>query len=132
MEADLGCHDSEAECRSMGSHELSQRVARSAAEVLAEKGYVAPVDVLARMGWIAPARVQEWVQGRVPCLERVVQANLSKISDAMRLLRRWAVDNGLQPSETAYLARTRDRRRLRFSVTGKAEIELAYRTHWVS
>jgi hypothetical protein len=116
----------------MGSHELSQRVARSAAEVLAEKGYVAPVDVLARMGWIAPARVQEWVQGRVPCLERVVQANLSKISDAMRLLRRWAVDNGLQPSETAYLARTRDRRRLRFSVTGKAEIELAYRTHWVS
>jgi hypothetical protein len=116
----------------MGSHGLSQLVARSAAELLAEKGYVAPVDVLVRMGWITPARVQEWVQGRVPCLERVVQANLGKISDAMRLLRRWAVDNGLQPSETAYVARTRDRRRLRFSVTGKAEIELAYRTHWVS
>ena len=85
----------------MGSEELSERVARSAAEVLAEKGYVAPLDVLVEMGWLAPARVQEWRQGRVPCLERVVQANLSKISDAMRLLRRWAVDNGLHPSETA-------------------------------
>ena len=116
----------------MGSEELSERVARSAAEVLAEKDYVAPLDVLVRMGWLAPARVQEWRQGRVPCLERVVQANLSKISDAMRLFRRWAVDNGLHPSETAYVARTRDRRRLQFSVTGKAEIELAYRTHWVS
>ncbi len=39
---------------------------------------------------------------------------------------------GLHPSETAYVARTRDRRRLQFSVTGKAEIELAYRTHSVS
>jgi hypothetical protein len=116
----------------MGSKELSERVVRSAAALLAEKGYVAPVDVLVNMGWLAPARVQEWRQGRVTCLERVVDANLNKISDAMRLLGRWALDNGLQASETAYVARTRDRRRLQFSVTGKAEIELAYGTHWVS
>lgn len=115
----------------MGSRELSHRVERSAAEILAEKGYVAPVDVLVQPGWLAPARVQEWTQGRVPCLERVVQANLHKISDAMRLLRRWALDNGFQPSETAYVARTRDRRHLQFSLTGQAEIEVAYRTHWV-
>jgi hypothetical protein len=38
----------------------------------------------------------------------------------------------LTPSETVYVARTRDRRRLRFSVSGKSDIELAYRTHWVS
>ncbi len=39
---------------------------------------------------------------------------------------------GLRPGETAYVARTRNRRRLRFSVSGDADIERAYRTHWVS
>jgi hypothetical protein len=50
----------------------------------------------------------------------------------MAVLRRWARDNELKPSETDYVARTRDRRRLRFSVSGDAAIEQAYRTHWVS
>ena len=39
---------------------------------------------------------------------------------------------GLKPSETAYVARTRDRRPLRFSKSGDPAIERAYRTHWVS
>lgn len=50
----------------------------------------------------------------------------------MAVLRHWATERGLRPSETAYLARTRDRRRLRFSRSGDAGIEEAYRTHWVS
>jgi len=59
-------------------------------------------------------------------------ANLGKISTAMRAFRRWAQARGLKPSETVYLTRTRDRRRLRFSVSGDPEIERSYRTHWVS
>jgi hypothetical protein len=35
-------------------------------------------------------------------------------------------------SETAYVARTRDRRRLQFSISGEPDIERAYRTYWVS
>ena len=50
----------------------------------------------------------------------------------MRTLRTRATRRGLTPSETANLARTRDRRRLRFSVSGQPDIERAYRTHWVS
>jgi hypothetical protein len=50
----------------------------------------------------------------------------------MRSLRRWAQARGLRPSETAYVARTRDRRPLRFSKSGDPGIERAYRTHWVS
>src|ERR687894_2131992 len=51
---------------------------------------------------------------------------------AMRVFRRWAQGRGLVPSETGYVARTRGRRPLRFSVSGATEIERAYRTHWVS
>lgn len=50
----------------------------------------------------------------------------------MRHFHRWAQSRGLRPSETAYVARTRGRRELRFSKSGEPSIELAYRTHWVS
>jgi len=48
-----------------------------------------------------------WRQGRVECLERMVQAGLGKQSTAMRTLCTWATRRGLTPSETVYVARTR-------------------------
>jgi hypothetical protein len=116
----------------MSSELLEKRVVRAAEAALAERKYVAPVDVLVEMGWLAPVRLDEWRQGRLPCLEHGVQANLTKLSTAMRLLRQWAEAKGLTPSETGYVSRTRHRRRLQFSVSADAEIERAYRTHWVS
>lgn len=117
---------------SMSHEQLAARVHRAAEEALAEKSYVAPVDVLVRMRWLEPVRVDEWRQGRLPALERGVQANLSKLSTAMGLLRSWAEERGLQASESDYVARTRDRRRLRFSLSGDPAVERAYRIHWVS
>ncbi|MBA3621293.1 MAG: DUF2293 domain-containing protein, partial [Euzebyales bacterium] len=111
---------------------IEQRVVRAAEAALRDHGYVAPVDVLVGMGWLQPAHRDRWRQGRVPYLERVVQAGLGKVSTAMDALRRWAREQGLQPSETAYVARTRDRRLLRFSASGDASVERAYRTHWIS
>jgi hypothetical protein len=112
--------------------DLEQRVTRAAEAVLAEQQFVSAIDVLLGLGWLAPSHLDQWRQGRVECLERVVQANLSKLTVAMAVFRRWARGRGLDPSETDYVARTRDRRRLRFSVSGDATIERAYRTHWVS
>lgn len=111
---------------------LQDRVDRAAAAALTAHGYVAPVQVLLRLGWLAPTHLDQWRQGRVECLERVVQASLGKQTTAMRTLRQWAEQQGLRPSETRYLARTRDRRPLRFSVSGRPQVETAYRTHWVS
>lgn len=105
----------------------------SAAEAaLAEQSYVSPIDVLIGVGWLTTPAVDRWRQGRVEDLERLAQVDLHKLSEAMAILGRWAADRGLRPSETTYLARTRDRRQLRFSRSGDADIEAAYRTHWVS
>lgn len=111
---------------------LEQRVVRAAEASLAEQRYVAAVDVLMGIGWLSPQVVDRWRQGRVEYLERDVQADLRRISRAMALFRRWAEHRGLTPSETAYVARTRDRRPLRFSASGAPAIERAYRTHWVA
>lgn len=116
----------------MENSRLEERVIRAAEAALAEQSYVSPVDVLLRLGWLAPTHLDLWRQGRIESLEQMVQAGLGKQSTAMRTLRTWATQRGLSSSETAYVARTRDRRTLRFSVTGKLDIERAYRTHWVS
>ena len=111
---------------------LGERVASAAERTLAAQKYVSPIDVLTGIGWLDPNSLKRWRQGRVPCLEEVLQANLSRISEAMKLFRSWARDNGLRPSETAYVARTPGRPALQFSRSGDAAIEKLYRTHWVS
>jgi hypothetical protein len=111
---------------------LEQRIAAAATAALRDRQVVAPVEVLIGIGWLNPADVEAWRRGRVPYLERVATANLAKLSIALRLLRRWANHNGLTPSETVYVAWTRDRHRLRFTRTGDVNLERAYRIHWVS
>jgi hypothetical protein len=116
----------------MARRDIEARVRRVAEQTLSEQQYVSPIDVLLGLGWLTPSHVDRWRQGRVPCLEQEVQAGLGKISTAMAEFRRWARAAGLVPSETAYVARTRDRGQLVFSASADPEIEDAYRTHWVS
>jgi hypothetical protein len=111
---------------------LEKRVVGVAEAALAEHKYVTAIDVLVGIGWLTPRRVDQWRQGRVDYLERVVEAGLGNISTAMRTFRRWGQQRGLKPSETGYVARSRGRQPLRFSKSGDPSIERAYRTHWVS
>ncbi len=73
--------------------------------------------------------VQRWRLGQVDYLERAVQANLSRISKAMKLFRSWATERALIPRETHYKRRSQT---LRFSKSGHPSLERMYRTHWVS
>jgi hypothetical protein len=111
---------------------LADRVAKAAEASLAAQNYVSPVDVLVGIGWLDPGAVKRWRQGQVDYLERVVQTNLSRISEAMKLFRSWATAKGLIPSETSYVARTPSRQTLRFSKSGTPTVERLYRTHWLS
>jgi hypothetical protein len=111
---------------------LEDRVIKAAEVALADRNFVTAIDVLIGAGWLTTPQVDRWRQGRVDYLERLVRANLSKISTAMAAFRQWAQKEGLNPSETAYLSQARDHHPLRFSKSGDARIEAAYRTHWVS
>jgi hypothetical protein len=111
---------------------LQRRVIPAAEAALASNGYVTAIDVLTGVGWLAPSNLAAWRQGRVPYLEKVVNAKLGRISAAIEAFRAWASEQGLNPSETAYLARTSSRETLRFSASGNDELERSYRTHFVS
>lgn len=111
---------------------LRRRVVAAAEAALQEQGFVSAIDVLVGLRWLSAGHVDRWRQGRVQTLEGELTVNPLKTSAAMLIFRHWARDRGLRPTETDYVARTRDRRRLQFSTTGDEAIELAYRTHWVS
>lgn len=116
----------------MTRQDLEQRVTRAAEALLAERRLVSAIDVLVGLNWLAPSQLDIWRQGRVAALEQLMQVKPAKVAAAMAALRQWAQNRGLHPSETDYIARTRDRRELRFSVTADAATERAYRTRWVS
>ncbi len=103
---------------------------QAAEAALTQRKFVTSIDVLVGIGWVPQSLVEQWRQGRLAYFERGVQANLSRLSTAMRLFRGWAERKGLRSSETAYVTTTRDRRALRFSASGDPAIERAYRTHW--
>jgi hypothetical protein len=107
-------------------------VARAAEAALAAKHFVSAIDILVGIGWLDPGAMERWRRGQIDCLEAAVQANLSRVSEAMRLFRSWASAKGLLASQTDYVARTPRRERLRFSLSGDAGIEAAYRTHWAA
>lgn len=111
---------------------LQARVEQTAERLFPDGQYVSPVDVLNNLGWLPASHIDRWRQGRVPDLESGMQVTPAKVSAALSLLRRWAEDRALLPTDTPYLAATRDHRPLRFSASGTEELERAWRTHWVS
>src|SRR5664280_2335353 len=111
--------------------ELDGRVVKAAETALADHQFVTAIDIMVGMGWLTTPQIDRWRQGRVDYLERLVTASPSKISTSMTTFHHWARNEGLTPSETAYLARSRDHRSLRFSKSGDPGIEAAYRTHWI-
>ncbi|HYB28050.1 MAG TPA: hypothetical protein VEF89_15645, partial [Solirubrobacteraceae bacterium] len=62
--------------------DIDRRVIRAAEAALAKRKFVTAIDVLVGVGWLEPRGVDEWRQVRVDHLERVMVANLGKISTA--------------------------------------------------
>ena len=114
------------------SRTLEERVYRAAETALAEHQFVTAIDVLVGVGWLPMSSVNMWRQGRVDCLEAELQVNPNKLLSALKIFRMWATNRGLQPMPTTYLSRSPEPQELRFTWSGDAELEDAYRTHWVS
>jgi len=94
---------------------LPERVAEAAERSLTAQNYVSPIDVLMRIGWLAPDAERRWRQGRTDSLECVAQVGISRLSEAITLLRSWASEKDLFASSTDYVSRTPQRQQLRFS-----------------
>lgn len=61
-----------------------------------------------------------------------MQVPPARLSEALTLLRTWVEKRKLVPAEGSYVARSVGREPLRFTESGDAEREGAYRTHWAA
>ena len=84
------------------------------------------------LGWLNGNTFRRWRQGSSRCLEEELQASPVRIAEALNLLRAWANERGLLPSETDCVARTPQRQTLHVSRSGDPAVEARCRTRWVS
>ena len=116
----------------MNNSKLREKVRLTAGTLLYEKGYISPVDLLIKLEYLTQKSYTDWRHKRVPYLERVCKTNLSKLSTIMKELRKYAKDNNLRSSWTAYNKWGKGKKiRLQFSKTGNKNIEKAYATHYL-
>lgn len=111
---------------------LETRVAAAAETALDRDKQVTLVGLLDHLGWLPDSVLGRWRQGRVGNLEDVLPVSAARLGDALGYLRSWAERRGLRPTEIDYVAASRDRKPLRFTANGPADVERACRTHWVS
>jgi hypothetical protein len=83
--------------------------------VFGQQKFVSAVDVLVGLRSLPPSWVDAWRQGRIADLESALSVKPEKLSNAMTAFRRWVEASALVPAESMQVARTHDRRTLRFS-----------------
>ena len=124
----------------MNNRELTSKVNSAMYQQCRDRGFATPVDVLMEIGYLSKKDYENWRHGRVPYLERVCTANLSKLSTVMHQMRFYARNAGLKPSFCYYKQWGVKKKNgqghkpvipLRFSKSGAPEIERCYATHFV-
>ena len=124
----------------MTESELIGKVHSAVYHQCQQRGYAAPVDVLIDVGVLPKQKYEDWRNGKVPYLEQACICNLKKLSFIMSQIRKYAMKSGLKPSYCYYKQWGTKKKSgqgrkpvipLRFSKSGKEDIERAYATHFV-
>jgi len=116
----------------MNNRDLEKKINATTSRLLKEKGYISMVDLFVGLGYLADKDVEAWRMKRIPCLERCIQVNLSKISFIMKTVRKNCKKGNLKESYTAYKSWGKGAKlSLRFSKSGTPHIEQAYATHFI-
>lgn len=117
----------------MNNRDLEIKVQNIVHTLQYKKGVVSSVDVLMELGYFSKKDYQDWRNGKVDYLERICNCNLRKLSIINKTIRKTSIELKLKPSQTVYNSFGKgQKRRLRFSKSGKAEIERAYSTHYIN
>ena len=116
----------------MNNTDLDKEVKRLVHSNRYEKGYVCSVDILLQLNCLTKKDYEDWRFGRVDYLEKVCNANLSKLTLINKLIRKYSSELELKSSWTGYNQFGKGpKHRLRFSKSGDKTIEDRYATHYI-
>ncbi len=119
----------------MNNNEIIGKVHNSMYQQLQKTGVAIPVQVLLDLGFLSKEDYEKWRFGKVDYLERGCRGNLSSLSFIMGQIRSYAAKNNLKASRAFYKQwgdkKFPHTKQLRFSKSGKEDIEKAYVTHYI-
>ena len=75
--------------------DLTAKVERTALYLLGQEGKITYPALLRAFGVLDPKDFEAWRAGRVPCLEKVIRTNLTRLSRIQKALRHFARRQGL-------------------------------------
>ncbi len=116
----------------MNRAEIRKKTRAAATSLIFEKGYVSPVELFIKLQVISQQDYQAWRMGRIAYLEKVTAGGLGKLNTILDELRTYARTQEWYPSKAVYNKWGKGaKKRLRFSKTGRANLEELYATHYV-
>jgi hypothetical protein len=116
----------------MNNLELDKKVKQLVHSNRFEKGVVCSVDILLQMDFLSKKEYDDWRFGKIEYLEKACKVNLSKLTLINKSIKKHSLDIGLESSWTGYNQFGKGiKRRLRFSKSGKKNIEDGYATHYL-
>lgn len=77
----------------MNNTDLEKNIARIISELSDQKGYVSSIDVLLGLNYLSKTDLKKWRNRQVEYLEKIVQANLSKLTAVNQFIKQFAKKN---------------------------------------
>ena len=116
----------------MDMEKLELCIYRAAGVVLERDGFISYPELFKEMGILKRSDFLKWRKGEIPFLEQVVKSNLSKLTRISKIVRKIARERGLKRSYTFYKTQGKKgyKAPLRFSKSGRREIEYEYSCHY--
>lgn len=83
------------------------------------------------IGVLTKQNYEAWRFGKVSYLEKACTCNLNKLTKILKQIYKYAQKNALKPSVSQYRLWGKKGKALRFSKSGRLEVERKYATHFV-
>ena len=117
----------------MNREQINQKVRLSMDKQVETNGYATVVQTLMDLNVLSQKDYEDWRRGRVPYLEKICHANLSKLSYMLRQISQYGKERDLNPSWTDYRqwGKKGKKVKLRFTKFHDENMEKAYATHYV-
>jgi|SRR6056297_833430 len=118
----------------MNNQELEKKVIESGKKILQKKGWFCATDILLELKILSKENYENWRFGKIRYLEKVCDMNLSKLTLINKTIQRLSKELELNESWTFYKQYGRKGKgliKLRFSKSGKEDIEKRYATHYI-
>ncbi len=115
------------------SDKLYPSVVRAGTAILERKLFISAIEILNELDRLDRKLYDDWRFGRIPYLERVTNGGLGMLNRILKIIQLHCHERGLKPSHTVYNRWGKGPKTLlRFSISGEANLEIAYSTHWIA